>query len=152
MDDIKREAIRDEGYDPDDPAVVAALELGQTMKTGIMLAGLALAACSAPGSDADARFVDVLSQQGIAGDRGTEIRLAHQMCDAVRSIADADIKTSKNPPMSLIMQNGAQMKAAYDQLNQQGLARDQLAQFIADAGNTYCPDVKETFSSLEHTP
>jgi hypothetical protein len=26
MDDIEREAIRDEGYDPDDPAVVAALE------------------------------------------------------------------------------------------------------------------------------
>jgi hypothetical protein len=24
MDDIEREAIRDEGYDPDDPAVVAA--------------------------------------------------------------------------------------------------------------------------------
>lgn len=26
MDDIEREAIRDEGYDPDDPAVVAALD------------------------------------------------------------------------------------------------------------------------------
>jgi len=26
VDDIEREAIRDEGYDPDDPAVVAALD------------------------------------------------------------------------------------------------------------------------------
>jgi hypothetical protein len=26
MDDIEREAIRDEGYDPDDPTVVAALD------------------------------------------------------------------------------------------------------------------------------
>jgi hypothetical protein len=26
MDDIERVLIRDEGYDPDDPAVVAALE------------------------------------------------------------------------------------------------------------------------------
>jgi hypothetical protein len=26
MDDIEREAIRDEGYNPDDPAVVAALD------------------------------------------------------------------------------------------------------------------------------
>jgi hypothetical protein len=26
MDDIEREAIRDEGYDSDDPAVVAALD------------------------------------------------------------------------------------------------------------------------------
>jgi hypothetical protein len=28
MDEIEREAIRDEGYDPDDPAVVAALNPG----------------------------------------------------------------------------------------------------------------------------
>jgi hypothetical protein len=28
MDDIEREAIRAEGYDPDDPAVLAALERG----------------------------------------------------------------------------------------------------------------------------
>ena len=26
IDDIEREAIRDEGYDPDDPAVLAALD------------------------------------------------------------------------------------------------------------------------------
>jgi hypothetical protein len=26
MDDIEREAIRDEGYDPDDPAVVAGID------------------------------------------------------------------------------------------------------------------------------
>jgi hypothetical protein len=27
MDEIERAAIRDEGYDPDDPAVVAAIDL-----------------------------------------------------------------------------------------------------------------------------
>lgn len=27
MDDIEREAIRDEGYDPDDPALVAAIDM-----------------------------------------------------------------------------------------------------------------------------
>lgn len=121
-----------------------------------LIAGLAvcaLAACSNSSNTADARFIDSLSQQGIPGDRSTEIRLAHQMCDATRSIADADIRTSKNPPMSLILENGAQMKAAMDQLtSQQGLSRDQLMQLVADAGDIYCPDIKETFSRLENTP
>jgi hypothetical protein len=41
MDDIEREAIRDEGYDPDDPAVVATLDR--------VRAELARAARSRPG-------------------------------------------------------------------------------------------------------
>jgi hypothetical protein len=37
MDEIERAAIRDEGYDPDDPAVIAALDPGARRGGGIQL-------------------------------------------------------------------------------------------------------------------
>jgi hypothetical protein len=43
------------------------------------------------------------------------------------------------------------MKAVFDQLTGQGLSQDQVLHFIADAGNTLCPDVKNALNRVENT-
>ena len=93
-----------------------------------------------------------LDISGIPGDRSVEIEAAHQECDALRSIADADLKTNKNPPMSLILENGQKVKAVHDRLTSQGLSQDQYGQLIVSAGKTLCPDVKDAWNRLEQSP
>lgn len=48
MDDIEREAIRDEGYDPDDPAVLAGLD---QVRAELAAVGRADAAGAVHGND-----------------------------------------------------------------------------------------------------
>jgi hypothetical protein len=118
-----------------------------------LVAIAAVPGCSGLGSnDADSRFVAALTSDGIPGDRGVEIEGAHQQCDALRRIADADARTNKNPPMSLILEIGQKVKDVHDRLTGQGLSQDQHAQLIVDAGNTLCPDVKDALNRLENTP
>lgn len=118
---------------------------------GAALMVLTIAACSHLGSDdADSRFVAALTSDGVPGDRGAEIQGAHQVCDALRAVADADVKTNKQPPMSLILESGQKVKDVHDRLA--GLSDDQFLHFIADAGNTLCPDVKDVMNRLENTP
>lgn len=122
--------------------------------TAVLVAAVAvlIPACSGPGTDADTQFVAALNSQGIPGDRGVEIEGAHQACDALRRIADADIRTNKNPPMSLILESGQKIKDVHDRLTGQGLSLDQYEQFLVAADNTLCPDVKDAWNRLEQTP
>jgi hypothetical protein len=122
--------------------------------TAVLVAAVAvlIPACSGPGTDADTQFVAALNSQGIPGDRGVEIKGAHQACDALRRIADADIRTNKNPPMSLILESGQKIKDVHDRLTGQGLSLDQYEQFMVAADNTLCPDVKDAWNRLEQTP
>jgi Protein of unknown function (DUF732) len=102
-------------------------------------ASLMLAACH--GDSPDDRFVAALDSHGIPGDRGAEISEAHQFCDTMRHVAD-DQKNNQAPlPQMVVL--GTDIQALRNQLTSQGLSDDQSIQFMADAGDTVCPDVKD---------
>jgi hypothetical protein len=127
------------------------------MKKAIAALAIGLAvglpACSSS-SGADAQFVGKLTSQGIPGDRGVEIAAAHQVCDALRPVADARTKhLPMQDMMPMILKGGQEMKTLREQLtNQQGLSLDQFEHLIAAAGDTYCPDIRAAMNSSENTP
>jgi hypothetical protein len=46
------------------------------------------------------------------------------IADDIEQRADADIRTNKNPPMSLILESGQKIKDVHDRLTGQGLSLD----------------------------
>jgi hypothetical protein len=109
-----------------------------TMKQHVVIAATAVlvAAC---GPVADTRFVSTLMSHGIPGDRFAEIGAAHQLCDAWRQLPkDASLQNLTTLPGSAM----AEAKAATNTLTSQGMSGDQLGQFITDAMDTECPEVR----------
>jgi Protein of unknown function (DUF732) len=123
----------------------------KTTLTAFVVAAVLASACS-KGDNPDDRFVAALNSHSIPGDRGVEVTAAHEQCEALRSVANADVKTNKNPPMSLLMDSGQKIKDIRDRLTGQGLSPDQFMQAMVDADETLCPDVKDTLNRLENTP
>jgi hypothetical protein len=111
----------------------------------IAVAGIT--ACSAT-NVADVEFIGVLTSHSIPGDRGVEIGLGRQVCDAFRPITNAKNK-NQTPTLALILESGLEMKAVLDRLTGQGLSQDQVGHFVADAADAYCPDVKDTLNRMQ---
>jgi hypothetical protein len=108
-----------------------------TMKQHMVIAAAAVlvAAC---GPVADTRFVSTLMSHGIPGDRFAEIGAAHQLCDAWRQLP-------KDVSLQILTMQGsvmAEAQAATNTLTSQGLSGAQVAQFITDAMDTECPEVR----------
>ncbi|OBG65986.1 DUF732 domain-containing protein [Mycobacterium sp. E3339] len=93
--------------------------------------GLLLSVGVAYADSADDRFVAALSSQGIPGDRGVLISVAHQFCDA-QSLPRVGIGMPS--PYTMQLHN------LRDQLFRQGLSQLQTDQLASDAAAAYCPD------------
>jgi Protein of unknown function (DUF732) len=108
----------------------------------VLLAITLIPACSISARiSRDDGFATLLSSQSIPGDRGVEIGVAHQICDATRRMATEEPTFSMEPGSWW-----SELKAGEDRLTGQGLSPEQVTQFIDDAVNTYCPDVKDALS------
>lgn len=79
---------------------------------------------------ADDQFVASLSSQGIPGDRGALIAIAHQFCDA-QNLPRIGIGLPSPYTMQILNLR--------NQLVGQGLSQPQLDQFAHDAVAAYCP-------------
>ncbi len=79
----------------------------------------------------DDQFVATLSSQGIPGDRGALIAIAHQFCDA-----------QNLPRIGIGLPSPYTMQIANlrNQLVSQGLTQPQMDQLAHDAIAAYCPD------------
>ncbi|OBG51834.1 DUF732 domain-containing protein [Mycobacterium sp. E735] len=95
------------------------------------VSGLLLWAGVAHADSADDQFVAALSSQGIPGDRGVLISIAHQFCDA---------QTLPRAGIGLPSPYTMQLYNLRDQLFHQGLSQPQTDQLARDAAEAYCPD------------
>jgi hypothetical protein len=109
--------------------------MGTKHKMVLVAAAVLVTACTTS-PVADARFVTTLMSHHIPGDRFVEIGAAQELCDAWRHLPKGT---------TLQMPSGSQAAEVQDAMNtmtSQGLSSDQQAQFILDAMDAECPDVR----------
>jgi hypothetical protein len=108
--------------------VVLAMVVGVMLSSGIAHAG-----------GPDDQFMALLAKDGIVGQSGQMVAIAHERCDdaALPRQGAYNWRFGAGPSPYL-----AAIGNVYTELESQGLTSGQAAQFIRDAIAVYCPDQK----------